>query len=81
MATRRFARRRNAGDNSAIHKPISPTKDCGGERKGRKLAIGIDPSGRVHFGKDNVGGDHAVAVIGEQVSDAHLAELRADGVS
>jgi 5-amino-6-(5-phosphoribosylamino)uracil reductase len=28
-----------------------------------------------------VGGDHAVAVLGEQVSDAHLAELRIDGVS
>jgi hypothetical protein len=46
-----------------------------------KLAIGIDPFGRVHYGKDNVGGDYAVAVLGEQVSDAHLAELRMDGVS
>ncbi|MBR0870089.1 dihydrofolate reductase family protein [Bradyrhizobium tropiciagri] len=52
-----------------------------GNRNGRKLAIGIDPSGKVHFGKDNVGGDHAVAVLGEQVSDAHLAELREDGAS
>jgi riboflavin biosynthesis pyrimidine reductase len=52
-----------------------------GPRNGRKLAIGIDPSGRVHYGKDNVGGDHALAVLGEQVSDAHLAELREDGVS
>jgi riboflavin biosynthesis pyrimidine reductase len=52
-----------------------------GAREGRKLAIGIDPSGRVHYGKDNVGGDHAVAVLGEQVSDAYLAELREDGVS
>jgi 5-amino-6-(5-phosphoribosylamino)uracil reductase len=52
-----------------------------GNRDGRKLAIGIDPSGRVHFGKDNVGGDHAVAVLGEQVSDAHLAELRDVGAS
>jgi riboflavin biosynthesis pyrimidine reductase len=50
-------------------------------RNGRKLAIGIDPSGRVHYGKDNIGGDHAVAVLGEQVSDAYLAELREDGVS
>ena len=47
----------------------------------RKLAIAIDPSGRVHYGKDNVGGDHAVAVLGTQVSDAYLAELREDGVS
>lgn len=52
-----------------------------GNRNGRKLAIGIDPSGRVHFGKDNVAGDHAVAVLGEHVSDTHLSELRADGVS
>ena len=51
------------------------------ERQGRKLAIAIDPSGHVHYGKDNVGGDHAVAVLGEQVSDAYLAELREDGVS
>lgn len=50
-------------------------------RNNRKLAVGIDPSGRVHYGKDNVGGDHAVAVLGEQVSDAYLAELREDGAS
>jgi 5-amino-6-(5-phosphoribosylamino)uracil reductase len=52
-----------------------------GDRRGRKIAVGIDPSGRVHFGKDNVGGDHAVAVLGAQVADAHLAELRQDGAS
>ena len=51
------------------------------ERRDRKLAVAIDPSGRVHYGKDNVGGDHVVAVLGERVSDAYLAELREDGVS
>jgi 5-amino-6-(5-phosphoribosylamino)uracil reductase len=61
--------------------PKLPREPHVGNRDGRKLAIGIDPSGRVHFGKDNVGGDHAVAVLGEGVSDAHLAELRGDGVS
>jgi riboflavin biosynthesis pyrimidine reductase len=61
--------------------PKVPREAHLGDRNGRKLAIGIDPSGRVHFGKDNVGGDHAVAVLGEQVSDAHLAELREDGAS
>jgi riboflavin biosynthesis pyrimidine reductase len=50
-------------------------------RSGRKLAIGIDASGRVHYGKDNIGGDHVVAVLGEEVSDAYLTELREDGVS
>ena len=52
-----------------------------GKRNGRSLAIAIDPSGRVHYGQDNVGGDHVVAVLGEQVSDAYLAELREDGAS
>ncbi len=52
-----------------------------GHRNGRKLAVAIDPSGRVHYGQDNVGGDHVVAVLGEHVSDAYLAELREDGVS
>jgi riboflavin biosynthesis pyrimidine reductase len=51
------------------------------DRKDRKLAVAIDPSGRVHYGKDNVGGDHVVAVLGERVTDAYLAELREDGVS
>jgi len=61
--------------------PKLPREPHLAKRNGRKLAVGIDPSGRVHFGKDNVGGDHAVAVLGEQVSDAHLAELREDGAS
>lgn len=61
--------------------PVVPREPHLAERQGRKLAIAIDPSGRVHYGKDNVGGDHVVAVLGEQVSDAYLAELRADGVS
>jgi riboflavin biosynthesis pyrimidine reductase len=52
-----------------------------GDKHGRKLAVAIDPSGRAHYGKDNVGGDHVVAVLGEQVSDAYLTELREDGVS
>jgi 5-amino-6-(5-phosphoribosylamino)uracil reductase len=51
------------------------------DRKGRALAVAIDPSGRIHYGQDHVGGDHVVAVLGEQVSDAYLAELREDGVS
>ena len=61
--------------------PRSPRKAHVAQRGDRKLAIAIDPSGRVHYGKDNIGGDHVVAVLGEQVSDAYLAELREDGVS
>jgi riboflavin biosynthesis pyrimidine reductase len=61
--------------------PKIPRQAHVANRGGRKLAVGIDPYGRAHYGKDNVGGDHVVAVIGEQVSDAYLAELREDGVS
>jgi 5-amino-6-(5-phosphoribosylamino)uracil reductase len=52
-----------------------------GHRNGRNLAVAIDPFGRVHYGQDNIAGDHVVAVLGKQVSDAYLAELREDGVS
>lgn len=52
-----------------------------GDRKGRDLAIAIDPHGKVHYGRDDAGGDHIVAVLGEGVPDTYLAELREDGVS
>ncbi|WP_074078475.1 dihydrofolate reductase family protein [Microvirga massiliensis] len=51
------------------------------DRKGRDVAVAIDPHGKLHYGQDNAGGDHIVAVLGEQVSDEYLAELREDGVS
>nr|WP_244435325.1 dihydrofolate reductase family protein [Methylobacterium sp. B34] len=52
-----------------------------GDRKGRDLAVAIDPHGKVHYGRDDAGGDHIVAVLGDGVPDAYLAELREDGVS
>ena len=52
-----------------------------GDRKGRDVAVAIDPSGKLHYGQDHAAGDHVIAVIGEQVSDAYLRELREDGVS
>jgi riboflavin biosynthesis pyrimidine reductase len=64
----------------AVDSPLAREPHLG-HRNGRNLAVAIDPSGRVHYGRDNVGGDHVVAVLGEQVSDAYLAELREDGVS
>jgi riboflavin biosynthesis pyrimidine reductase len=52
-----------------------------GDRRTRNLAVAIDPHGKVHYGKDNALGDHVVAVLGEHVPDAYLAELREDGAS
>ncbi|MDQ0473196.1 RibD family protein [Labrys wisconsinensis] len=51
------------------------------DRRGRDLAVAIDPHGRLHYGQGHAGGDHIVAVLGEDVPDAYLAELRQDGVS
>ena len=47
----------------------------------KSYAVALDPSGRVHFSSGTVGGDPAIALLGRDVADAHLAELQADGVS
>ncbi len=49
-------------------------------RPGR-YAIAVDPSGKLHFAKADVNGDHVVVLLGRDVPDSHLAELAADGVS
>jgi riboflavin biosynthesis pyrimidine reductase len=52
------------------------------DRKGRRdVAVAIDPHGKVHYGQDNVGGDHIISVLSEKVSDDYLSELREQGVS
>jgi riboflavin biosynthesis pyrimidine reductase len=44
-------------------------------------AVALDASGKVHFSKPDIGGDHVVVLLGHDVADSHLAELAADGVS
>jgi len=51
------------------------------ERKGRAVGVALDPHGKIHYGGDNAHGDHVIAILGEDVSDDYLAELREDGVS
>jgi riboflavin biosynthesis pyrimidine reductase len=41
----------------------------------------LDAEGKIAWGRSDVGGDPIVVVLTEQVSDAHLAGLRSDGVS
>jgi riboflavin biosynthesis pyrimidine reductase len=45
------------------------------------FAVALDPSGKLHFAKPDIGGDPVVVLLGQGVGDAHLAELAADGVS
>ena len=51
------------------------TRDAGA------YGIIVDPSAKLHFDKPDIGGDHVVVLLGSGVSDAHLAELKADGIS
>ena len=52
-----------------------------GNRNGRNVAVALDPQGKLHYGQDHVAGDHIIAVLGENVPAAYLAELQRDGVS
>ncbi|MDB5653057.1 MAG: riboflavin deaminase [Tardiphaga sp.] len=44
-------------------------------------AIALDRSGKLHFDRADIDGDHIVTLLGHDVPDAHLAELIADGIS
>jgi hypothetical protein len=43
--------------------------------------VALDAQGKIAWGRSDIGGDPIVAVLTEQVSDAHLAGLRRDRVS
>lgn len=51
------------------------------QRDADSYAIAFDRSGKLHFGKPDIGGDHIVVLLGPGVPDSHLAELTNDGVS
>lgn len=71
--------------NVGAHAPTGPVevdrphyfamRDAGG------FAIALDPMGKLHFKKSEIGGDHLVILLGRDVPDKHLAELAADGIS
>jgi riboflavin biosynthesis pyrimidine reductase len=50
-------------------------------RDASSYAITFDRSGKLHFNKPDIGGDHVVVLLGPNVPDSHLAELAGDGVS
>jgi len=52
-----------------------------GHRRGSKIALAVDPTGKLHYGKSHTGKDHFVAMLGTQVSAEYLCELRDEGVS
>lgn len=50
-------------------------------RNANSYAIALDPSGKLHFDRAEIDGDHIVVLLGRDVPDSHLAELAGDGVS
>jgi riboflavin biosynthesis pyrimidine reductase len=50
-------------------------------RDAQAYGVVLDARGRIAWGRSDIGGDPIVVVLTEQVSDAHLAGLRRDGVS
>ena len=62
--------------HAAVRRPIHMAK-----ADAATFAVAIDLSGKLHFERGEVGGDHVIVILGHEVPDSHLAELAADGVS
>lgn len=50
-------------------------------RDAAAYGVVLDAHGKIAWGRSDIGGDPIVVALTEQVSDAHLAGLRQDGVS
>jgi riboflavin biosynthesis pyrimidine reductase len=49
--------------------------------RGKRLAIAIDPRGKLAWSENEIGGDPLVIVLSEDVPDSYLAFLRERGIS
>jgi riboflavin biosynthesis pyrimidine reductase len=58
-----------------------PRESWFARRDAAAYGIALDAQGKIAWGRAEIGGDPIIAVLTEQVSDAHLAGLRGDGVS
>jgi riboflavin biosynthesis pyrimidine reductase len=50
-------------------------------RGAKAYGVVLDAHGKIGWGRSDIGGDPIVVVLSEEVSDAHLAGLRGEGVS
>ena len=51
------------------------------KRDAAAYGVVLDAQGKIAWGRSDIGGDPIIVVLTEQVSDAHLEGLRAEGVS
>jgi len=73
-----FAKRQNYPELTAA---APPREGWFATREADNFAVVLDAHGKIAWGRKDIGGDPIVVVLTEQASDAHLAGLRADGVS
>jgi riboflavin biosynthesis pyrimidine reductase len=50
-------------------------------RNAKAYGVVLDAHGKIAWGRSEIGGDPIVVVLSEEVSEAHLAGLRSEGVS
>jgi riboflavin biosynthesis pyrimidine reductase len=60
---------------------VYPREPWLARRDAAAYGVVLDAEGKIAWGRADIGGDPIVVVLTEQVSDAHLAGLRRDGVS
>jgi riboflavin biosynthesis pyrimidine reductase len=58
-----------------------PHQNWFAHRDAKAFGVVLDAHGKIGWGRFDIGGDPIVVVLTEQVSDAHLAGLRGEGVS
>jgi riboflavin biosynthesis pyrimidine reductase len=58
-----------------------PRQNWFARRDASAYGVVLDPLGKIAWGRTDIGGDPIVVVLSEQVTDAHLAGLREDGIS
>ena len=51
------------------------------QRDAKAYGVVLDAHGKIAWGRSDIGGDPIVVVLTEEISDAHLAGLRSEGVS
>jgi riboflavin biosynthesis pyrimidine reductase len=61
--------------------PDTPRESWFARRDANAYGVALDPHGKIAWGRSEIGNDPIVVVLTEDVSDAHLAGLRNDGVS
>ncbi|PTQ13567.1 2-hydroxy-3-oxopropionate reductase [Sphingomonas oleivorans] len=60
---------------------VFPREPWIAQRGASGYGVVLDAAGKIAWGRSDIGGDPIVVILTEQVSDAHLAGLRSDGVS